>query len=188
MRRSDTRPSAKIVSTSKLTSSMCAMYATESLSGPAAITRFPAVSTTARAFAHAGNIDVIASRTRHSCPGTPARSAIVRNVRSIASYASLRATRRVVVSNAGVIHGAAFSRLPAADSAAASNARASSACTDSTSDPAKRTRGVTTCTLSRLSADGSTRASARFVLPSRDAAIIVVEGRADARPSSSSVN
>ena len=103
-RPSRTVPSPLIPSTSNETSSICAMNATESRSGPTPTMRFPAVSVTATAFAHAGNNAVIASRTRNSCPGTPGKSAICEKVRSASSYLSRRAKRTRTVSARGVIH------------------------------------------------------------------------------------
>jgi hypothetical protein len=94
MRRRVTRPSGRTRSTSKATSSMCARKAIGSRSGPAVTIRLPIESTTATRRAHGGRAAMMASRTRHSWPGTPGRSANCMKRCSRALWPSVRGGER----------------------------------------------------------------------------------------------
>ena len=85
----------------------------------------------------------MASRTRHSWPGTPGRSSNAKSWRSAFSCMSPRGVRVRGAAAAGATHGASFASVtPPAAATCESMARASVELTDSTNEPVKRVRGT----------------------------------------------
>ena len=107
--------------------------------GPTATIRLPAESVTARARAHSGSCARIASRTRHSRPGTPGRSASDRSSDASAVSESRRSAG-TGSGPAGTSQRASAAATPAARATAARSESASASWTVSTSVPAQRAR------------------------------------------------